>query len=151
MVEDVLPRTSQLAEPPVANVTHVLLVFSADQPPFQPAQVDAGQPPTASRTETGAAQRRLPGPHGAACPLHPLPDAQATRYLVSAEAAGLPVLVVLNKADLVTEERLGELVQEVRQPASRGEEGGLWSSTVGRLWCWCCGGLPSEPPGPRRG
>jgi ribosome biogenesis GTPase len=37
MVEEVLPRGSELAEPPVANVTQVLLVFSVDRPPLQPS------------------------------------------------------------------------------------------------------------------
>lgn len=53
MVEEVLPRSSRLSEPAVANVDHVLLVFSATLPAFQPAP--------------------------------------ATRYLLSAEAAWLPV------------------------------------------------------------
>lgn len=35
MVEEVLPRASRLAEPAVANVDHVLLVFSAAMPAFQ--------------------------------------------------------------------------------------------------------------------
>lgn len=63
MVEDVLPRGTRLFEPPVANVNHVLLVFSTSMPPIQPSA--------------------------------------ATRYLVAAEAAGLPITVVLNKADLM--------------------------------------------------
>ena len=53
MVEEVLPRSTRLSEPAVANVDHVLLVFSAALPAFQPAP--------------------------------------ATRYLLSAEAAWLPV------------------------------------------------------------
>ncbi len=53
MVEEVLPRSSRLSEPAVANVDHVLLVFSAALPGFQPSP--------------------------------------ATRYLLSAEAAWLPV------------------------------------------------------------
>eukprot|EP00887_Chlorella_sp_A99_P006599 scaffold3.g6599.t1 len=75
MVEEVLPRSSQLDEPAVANVTHVLLVFAADMPPFQPSP--------------------------------------ATRFLLSAEAAGLPVALVLNKTDLVEEARVQELVAQV--------------------------------------
>jgi ribosome biogenesis GTPase len=63
MVEEVLQRDTRLFEPPVANVNHVLLVFSSTMPPLQPSA--------------------------------------ATRYLVAAEAAGLPITVVLNKADLL--------------------------------------------------
>lgn len=74
-VEDILPRASALKEPPVANVTKVLLVFSIGMPPFQPSN--------------------------------------ATRFLVGAEAAGLPVLLVLNKADLASSEE--ELVAFIRE------------------------------------
>ena len=66
MVEDVLPRETRLSEPPVANINHVLLVFSTSMPPLQPSA--------------------------------------ATRYLIAAESAGLPITVVLNKADLQTRE-----------------------------------------------
>lgn len=66
MVGEVLPRDSRLAEPPVANVNHALLVFSGALPPLQPSA--------------------------------------ATRYLVAVEAAGLPVTVALNKADLLGDE-----------------------------------------------
>lgn len=37
----------------------------------------------------------------------------ATRFLISAQAAGLPVTLVLNKADLVAPEELAALVEEV--------------------------------------
>lgn len=43
----------------------------------------------------------------------------ATRFLVSAEAADLPVTVVLNKADLVSEERRQEILQLVGIPPKR--------------------------------
>jgi RsgA GTPase len=39
VVQEVLPRSSELGDPPVANVDHILLVFSLSQPPFEPAQV----------------------------------------------------------------------------------------------------------------
>lgn len=72
MVEDVFPRTSKLEEPPVANISRVMLVFSVAMPPFLPSS--------------------------------------ATKYLVAAEHAELPVTVVLNKCDLVgTEEIQGEV------------------------------------------
>jgi ribosome biogenesis GTPase / thiamine phosphate phosphatase len=74
-VEAVIPRRSVLREPPVANVTHVLLVFSLAKPPFQPDQ--------------------------------------ASRFLLSAESAGLPVVVALNKADLVAEEEANAAVEQL--------------------------------------
>ena len=74
MVEDVFPRSSKLDEPPVANISRVMLVFSLAMPPFMPSA--------------------------------------ATRYLVSAEHTGLPVTVVLNKCDLVSD---GEVREEVRR------------------------------------
>ncbi|PRW59814.1 Ribosome-associated GTPase [Chlorella sorokiniana] len=75
MVEEVLPRSSRLSEPAVANVDHVLLVFSAALPAFQPSP--------------------------------------ATRYLLSAEAAWLPVTVAINKADLVNPEELQQVLDQV--------------------------------------
>lgn len=74
MVEDVLPRTSKLDEPPVANITKVMLVFSLSMPPFLPSS--------------------------------------ATRYLVAAEHAGLPIIVVLNKSDLVDQ---GDVEKEIER------------------------------------
>lgn len=68
MVEDVFDRNSKLDEPPVANISRVVLVFSLDMPPFLPSA--------------------------------------ATRYLLTAEEAGLPVTVVLNKCDLVTDDTI---------------------------------------------
>ena len=75
MVEDVFPRRSETMDPAVANLDHLLLVFSADLPPWDP----------------GA----------------------ATRFLVSSEAAGLPVTLVLNKADLLPPAELQEILAEV--------------------------------------
>ena len=37
MVEEVFPRTSKLDEPPVANISRVMLVFSLAMPPFMPS------------------------------------------------------------------------------------------------------------------
>lgn len=82
MVEEVLPRTSQLSEPAVANVDHVLLVFSAALPAFQPSP--------------------------------------ATRYLLSAEAAWLPVTVAVNKADLLPAEEVQAVVDQVASWGYRG-------------------------------
>lgn len=76
MVEDVYPRISKLEEPPVANISRVLLVFSLAMPPVLPSA--------------------------------------ATRYLVSAEHAGLPVTVVLNKCDLVSEEEIQNEVERMK-------------------------------------
>ena len=35
LVGEVVPRKSELADPPIANVDHVLLVFAVDQPPVR--------------------------------------------------------------------------------------------------------------------
>ena len=72
----ILPRSSVLADPPVANADHVLLVLAAASPPLEPRN--------------------------------------ASKFLVAAEAAGLPVSVALNKADLVSEEELKESVEMLR-------------------------------------
>lgn len=40
IIDDVLPRTSELVRPPVANVTHALLVFSVANPQFQSYLLD---------------------------------------------------------------------------------------------------------------
>lgn len=77
VVEDVLPRRSELQNPPVANVNQVLLVFSLAEPPWD-GQV-------------------------------------ATRFLVSAEASAIPVTVLLNKADLVSEDTQAAVQAQVRQ------------------------------------
>lgn len=75
VVEAVLPRTSSLADPAVANVDQVLLVFALAAPAF---------------------------------------DARAaSRFLVAAEAASLPVSVVLNKADLVSADEAAAAAAEV--------------------------------------
>ncbi|KAF6264792.1 hypothetical protein COO60DRAFT_1266780 [Scenedesmus sp. NREL 46B-D3] len=39
VVESVQPRSSELADPAIANVGHVLLLFGLTQPPFEPQQV----------------------------------------------------------------------------------------------------------------
>ena len=62
MVMDVLPRKSTMTAPPVANVDHVLLMFSLEEPRAEQAQI--------------------------------------SRFLIGSAACGLPVTVVLNKADL---------------------------------------------------
>ena len=71
-----LPRASELADPPVANADHVLVVLAAASPPLEPRN--------------------------------------ASRFLVAAEAAGLPVSVALNKADLVPEGQLRESAEMLR-------------------------------------
>ncbi|GIL71808.1 hypothetical protein Vretimale_759 [Volvox reticuliferus] len=76
VVSEVLPRSSRLVDPSVANVDHVLLVFALDQPPFEELQV--------------------------------------SRFLVAAEAAGLPFRLVLNKADLVGAEELSRRMEQCR-------------------------------------
>ena len=71
-----LPRSSILTDPPVANADHVLLVLAAASPPLEPRN--------------------------------------ASKFLVAAEAAGLPVSVALNKADLVPQEELEKSVEMLR-------------------------------------
>lgn len=93
VVEAVHPRLSALADPAVANVDHVLLVFALASPPFDPRA--------------------------------------ASRFLVAAEAARLPVSVVLNKADLVAPEDAAAAAAEVAgwgygvATASAAADGGL--------------------------
>lgn len=79
MVQEVVPRRSELSDPAIANVDAALMVFSVAQPPFEPAN--------------------------------------ATRFLVSAEAAGIPVRVLLNKADLLPPDQLAAIISQV-SPAS---------------------------------
>ena len=50
------------------------------------------------------------------------------RFLVSAEAAELPVAVVLNKADLVTREHCQQMVQEVCDTRAAQQTGAWWQS-----------------------
>ncbi len=76
LVESILPRTSFLTAPPVANVDHILLMFALEQPPLEPENM--------------------------------------TKFLVTAEASGLPVSLGLNKADLVERARQEELRAQFR-------------------------------------
>jgi ribosome biogenesis GTPase / thiamine phosphate phosphatase len=46
----------------------------------------------------------------------PFEPPNATRFLVSAEAAGIPVTLVLNKADLLPPAELEQLVDQVTTP-----------------------------------
>lgn len=46
----------------------------------------------------------------------------ATRFLVASEAAAIPVLVLLNKADLVSGDQLASIVHQVRAVLLRGEQ-----------------------------
>ena len=39
MVAEVLPRRSELSDPSIANVDHIVLVFAAADPPFDPPNV----------------------------------------------------------------------------------------------------------------
>ena len=48
-------------------------------------------------------------------PHHHYQPSPATRFLLSAEAAGLPATLVLNKADLVDDVRAAELVAQVKR------------------------------------
>lgn len=48
--------------------------------------------------------------------LPPFDACQATRFLVSAEAASIPVMLLLNKADLLEDDMTRTLVAEVWRP-----------------------------------
>ena len=137
MVEEVLPRGSQLAEPAVANVDHVLLVrewidavapdalahlHSVQRAPRHTFMLWCSLLNLASVCDPPASRcpPALPFPAPPPAPeqvfsaaLPPFQPAPATRYMLSAEAAGLPVTVAINKADLVAPERLQEMVQQV--------------------------------------
>ncbi|KAJ3675763.1 hypothetical protein LUZ60_004805 [Juncus effusus] len=68
MIEDVFERYSEVSDPPVANVDHLMVMFALDQPKLEPFNL--------------------------------------TRFLVEAESSGIPLSLVLNKAELVPEETL---------------------------------------------
>ncbi|KAI8472702.1 MAG: hypothetical protein J3K34DRAFT_384159 [Monoraphidium minutum] len=91
VVEAVSPRVTELVDPAVANVDHVVLLFGLTQPPFEPQQV--------------------------------------SRFLVSIEAAGLPLTLALNKADLVPE---AEVEARVAQCAAWGYTAVAVSCASGR-------------------
>ena len=146
MVDDVLPRRSELQDPAVANVDQVLLVFALERPTLDLQGATRCLSPQTSlhhlhltspvpcccRTATPRprSRRACPPVVHAALRLCRSPTTRLSRqqdggpshdgtqplrrFLVSAEAAGLPVAVLLNKADLVTPERRQEAVSEVR-------------------------------------
>jgi ribosome biogenesis GTPase / thiamine phosphate phosphatase len=66
MIEDVFERVTKVADPHVANVDHLLIFFTLEQPKLEPFNL--------------------------------------TRFLVEAESTGIPLNLVLNKAELVSEE-----------------------------------------------
>ncbi len=67
---------------------------------------------------------------------------QVTRYLVSAEAAGLPVTLVLNKADLVPPQDIERIVKQVCGLAGRpAGQAAVWAgSWLGAVGSSCRGG-----------
>jgi ribosome biogenesis GTPase len=73
VIEDVFQRRTEVADPPVANVDRIVLLFSLHQPQPEPATL--------------------------------------TRFLVDAESAGIPFLLVFNKVELVD--------QQVHSPRAR--------------------------------
>ncbi|CAK9137341.1 unnamed protein product [Ilex paraguariensis] len=68
MIENVFKRKTEILDPPVANVDHLLVMFSMDQPKLEPFSL--------------------------------------TRFLVEAESTGIPLMLALNKSELVEEETL---------------------------------------------
>ena len=76
VVYDVIDRSSDTRDTPIANVDQMLLVMSLNLPP--------------------------------------LDSQKATRFLVSSEAAEIPVTLLLNKADLVDDSSAAAWIHEVR-------------------------------------
>uniref|UniRef100_A0A0E0KPP3 EngC GTPase domain-containing protein n=1 Tax=Oryza punctata TaxID=4537 RepID=A0A0E0KPP3_ORYPU len=68
MIEGVFERRAEVADPPVANVDRLVLLFSLDQPQPEPATL--------------------------------------TRFLVDAESAGIPFVLVFNKVELVDDQTI---------------------------------------------
>ncbi|XP_047067285.1 small ribosomal subunit biogenesis GTPase RsgA 1, mitochondrial-like [Lolium rigidum] len=68
VIEDVFERRTEVADPPVANVDRIVLLFSLHQPQPEPATL--------------------------------------TRFLVDAESAGIPFLLVFNKVELVDQQTI---------------------------------------------
>ena len=133
MVQDVLPRHSEMADPSLGNVDRILLVFACALPTFDTLQVGAVRlamsltPSGGRRSAVGAlsvcctpltcctppaCSFKLCVAPGEVVDVH-LIMLQATKFLVSAEASGIPVSLVLNKADLVSKEDLEKLMKEV--------------------------------------
>ncbi|KAK4477340.1 hypothetical protein RD792_016557 [Penstemon davidsonii] len=75
-IEKVFPRKSEILDPSVANVDHLLLMFSLEQPKIKPYML--------------------------------------TRFLVEAECTGIPLTLVLNKAELIDETTLLEWESRLR-------------------------------------
>ena len=77
-IEEILPRTTVLKRPYIANVTQILLVFALKNPDYNTVLID--------------------------------------RFLVLAEAAAIPCMIVFNKADLVKKaeaEKIARLYEEI--------------------------------------
>lgn len=67
----------------------------------------------------------------------PFEAANATRFLVSAEAAAVPVRVLLNKADLLSPEQLNAVMEQVRPCIQLGNPSLYYFCTLPRL-CHAC-------------
>lgn len=68
----------------------------------------------------------------------PFEAANATRFLVSAEAAGVPVRVLLNKADLLSQEQLDDIMKQVFPRIQLGIPSGLLLNCIKaarRVYC----------------
>ena len=76
-IAKVLPRSSELKRPPVANVQQILLLFAIEEPTLDPVQL--------------------------------------SRFLIEAEYSNLPLLLVLNKVDLIDTQQKLELETRIEQ------------------------------------
>lgn len=129
-VDEVLPRATELQDPAVANVDQVLLVFALERPALD-LKGATRQVSSLWHAQHGNDVSHVPdssnhvGTQGICLRHSPLLSHRGRsmaeykdgpcicRFLVSAEAAELPVAVVLNKADLVPQHQCDEAVREV--------------------------------------
>lgn len=104
VITEVLPRTTELIRPPIANVDQSYLVCSLAQPNFQQGLLD--------------------------------------RMLVAVMAAKLAPIIVMNKADLVSQSEIDHLIQPYQQAgyqvhvvSVKQEQGltALWSTLPGKI------------------
>ena len=92
VVSEVLPRQTELADPPVANINHILVLMSMTDPP-----VDSHSFQQAVKSATAVQFDSL----------------QATRFLVEGQSTGVPVTLAVNKTDLESPLHVKQLMERV--------------------------------------